>query len=77
MESTCPRCGTPKPRYNFACKPCWATLPPDVRREIGRAYRKHGALSVEWVAAARRAFEAWEIDVPSWLTGIEEVGRGH
>lgn len=67
-DSTCPRCGTSKPRYNFACKPCWTYLPRDVRQEINHAYRKHGAMSEEWTAAAKRAFEAWGMEVPRWLT---------
>lgn len=70
--SSCPRCGTGKASTMFACRTCWFALSSSVRNAISRAYRRDGALSDEWVQAAKRAFEAWGMAVPRWLAVLEE-----
>lgn len=71
--STCPRCGDPKGGPDmFACGDCWRDLPADVRSEIWRAYNNEGFASEEWIAAAKAAFKAWEMETPRWLLALEE-----
>lgn len=70
--SSCPRCGIPgKASSMFACRTCWFALSSSVRNAISRAYRRDGALSDEWVAAAREAFEEWGMEIPRWLAVLE------
>lgn len=39
-QRECPGCGARIQLGQFACRPCWGTLPPLVRRSVNGAWRR-------------------------------------
>lgn len=37
---SCPGCGAAIPPHLFACRRCWGSLPPPVRRSVNLAWRR-------------------------------------
>lgn len=72
MTNRCPHpsCERLKPFEMYACKAHWFSLPKPIRDDIWSAYRKHGALSTEWLAADQAAADFWKSS-PTYTQGGE------
>lgn len=54
-----PDCELQKPLERYSCPAHWYSLPARVRSMIWDAYREHGALSPQWLAAHEKALAFW------------------